>query len=224
MQSSLHQSSSASEMWSTFHAILPQDRTVMGHMRPMIEPMKGRLRGAAARPIFDSMMGEVVGIPIGDSADGNLALLLHTKLVEQSATEAVAAVALSPVTDLAMTGESGESRAAADPYFVRAQVEELISAYLAGHNPNDPTASPLYGNLASLPPIRVYVGDAEVLLDDAKRYVASAVAAGVDARIDVWEGMPHGFIGGVGKLDAANQALTAIGAFLSQQFENTLKA
>jgi monoterpene epsilon-lactone hydrolase len=54
-----------------------------------------------------------------------------------------------------------------------------------------------------------------VLLDDSRRYVERAVAAGVDARIDVWEGMPHGFIGRVGHLEAAAQALTAIGAFLS---------
>ena len=72
--------------------------------------------------------------------------------------------------------------------------------------------------LAGLPPIRVHVRDAEVLLDDSLRYVEHAVAAGVDARVDVWEGMPHGFIGSVGRLDASAQTLGAIGAFLSKQF------
>jgi hypothetical protein len=32
------------------------------------------------------------------------------------------------------------------------------------------------------------------------RYVERAVAAGVDARLDVWMGMPHGFAGGIGNL------------------------
>jgi epsilon-lactone hydrolase len=122
------------------------------------------------------------------------------------------------VTDLAMTGSSWESRASADPYFVRDQAEELIRAYLNGHGPADPMASPLYGDLAGLPPIRVHVGDDEVLLDDSLRYVERAVAAGVDAKLDVWEGMPHGFLGGVGHLEATSQALGAIGAFLSMQF------
>jgi epsilon-lactone hydrolase len=131
---------------------------------------------------------------------------------------AVAAVALSPVTDLAMTGPSWQSRADADPYFVRDQAEGLICSYLKGHDPADPTASPLYGTLAGLPPIRVHVGDAEVLLDDSLSDVERAVAAGVDASVDVWEGMPHGFIGSVGRLDASAQALDAIGAFLSKQF------
>jgi acetyl esterase/lipase len=52
-------------------------------------------------------------------------------------------------------------------------------------------ASPLYGVLGGLPPLRVHVG--EVLLDDSLRHVERAVAAGVDAKVDVWEGMPHGF-------------------------------
>ena len=37
----------------------------------------------------------------------------------------------------------------------------------------------------------------EVLLDDSRRYVERAVATGVDATLDVWMGMPHGFINGV---------------------------
>jgi epsilon-lactone hydrolase len=36
-----------------------------------------------------------------------------------------------------------------------------------------------------------------VLLDDSRRYVERAVAAGVDATLDVWMGMLHGYINGV---------------------------
>ena len=71
--------------------------------------------------------------------------------------------------------------------------------------------------LIGLPPIRVHVGDDEVLLDDSLRYVERAVAAGVDAKLDVWEGMPHGFLGGIGKFNAAAHALDAIGAFLIER-------
>lgn len=77
---------------------------------------------------------------------------------------------------------------------------ESIRGYLGDADPTDPLASPLYGDLAHLPPIRAYVGDDEVLLDDSRRYVERAVAAGVDARIDVWKGMPHGFATGVGRM------------------------
>ncbi len=155
---------------------------------------------------------------VGDSAGGGLALGLLARLASRSPSSVdmpVAAVALSPVTDLAMTGSSWVSRAAADPYFTREQVSGLVDAYLAGHAPTDPTASPLYGDLTGLPPIRVHVGDDEVLLDDSLRYVSRAVQAGVDARLDVWEGMPHGFASGVGRMSAADGAMSAIGTFLA---------
>jgi monoterpene epsilon-lactone hydrolase len=156
----------------------------------------------------------------GDSAGGNLALgLLHFAAAQRASGGAVpvAAVALSPVTDLALTGASWETRAAADPYFVRSQVAELVRSYLGGHDPADPLASPLYGKFAGLPPIRVHVGDDEVLLDDSLRYIERAVAAGVDARVDVWEGMPHGFLSSIGTLAASNQALDEIGRFLADR-------
>ena len=156
----------------------------------------------------------------GDSAGGNLALELLQFAAAQRAsggTLPVAAVAFSPVTDLALTGASWETRAAADPYFLRSQVAELVRSYLGGHDPADPLASPLYGNLAGLPPVRIHVGDDEVLLDDSLRYVERAVAAGVDARVDVWEGMLHGFLSGIGTLAASEQALDEIGRFLADR-------
>ena len=156
----------------------------------------------------------------GDSAGGNLALgLLHFAAAQRAWGGAlpVAAVALSPVTDLALTGASWETRAGADPYFLRSQVAELVRSYLGDHAPADPLASPLYSKLAGLPPVRTYVGDDEVLLDDSLRYVERAVAAGVDARVDVWECMPYGFLSGIGTLAASRQALDEIGRFLADR-------
>jgi epsilon-lactone hydrolase len=157
----------------------------------------------------------------GDSAGGNLALSLLSFAAVQSRENnirLVGAVALSPVTDLAMTGSTWESRADADPFFVPEQCRELIAAYLNGHDATDPVASPLYGSLTGLPPVRVHVGDDEVLLDDSLRYVERAAAAGVDAKVDVWEGMPHGFMGNIGQLEAAAEATKAVGTFLSARF------
>ena len=153
----------------------------------------------------------------GDSAGGNLALVLLSIACGQTYLgdlAPVGAVAISPVTDLALTGESYETRAEADPYFTKSQAAGLVASYLGHADPNDPLASPLYGDLSGLPPIRVHVGDDEVLLDDSRRYVERAAQAGVDAELDVWMGMPHGFVTGIGQFDAARQSLNAIGAFL----------
>lgn len=160
----------------------------------------------------------------GDSAGGNLTLALLSTASAQVSTGGVSpvgAVAISPVTDLALTGESFNTRAEAEPYFTKSQVAGLVHSYLGATDPKNPLASPLYGDLSGLPPIRIQVGDDEVLLDDSRRYVERAVAAGVDARLDVWMGMPHGFVTGVGKYNAANEALSAVGVFLRERLGST---
>jgi acetyl esterase/lipase len=162
----------------------------------------------------------------GDSAGGNLALVLLSIASEPASKDAVApavAVVFSPLTDLALTGESFDTRAEADPYFTKPQAAGLIRSYLGDTDPKNPLASPLYGDLTGLPPIRVHVGDDEVLLDDSRRYVERAVAAGVDAELDVWMGMPHGFVTNVGGFNAATQALRASGAFLADRLGRTVR-
>ena len=71
--------------------------------------------------------------------------------------------------------------------------------------------------------MRAHVGNDEVLLDDAASYVEQAIAAGVDATLDVWNGMPHGFLSGVGNLSAADHALDAIGVFLTDRLATDAK-
>jgi epsilon-lactone hydrolase len=147
----------------------------------------------------------------GDSAGGDLALVLLSIL------PAAGAVVFSPVTDLTLSGESFETRAEADPFFTKSQAAGLVRSYLGDTDPKNPLASPLYADLTGLPPIRIHVGDDEVLLDDSRRYVERALAAGVDAKTDIWTGMPRGFVTNIGGFNAASQALKASGAFLTEQ-------
>jgi acetyl esterase/lipase len=135
----------------------------------------------------------------------------------------VGAVVFSPITDLALTGESYDTRADAELYFTKSQAAGLVRSYLGVTDPKNPLASPLYADLTGLPPIRIHVGDDEVLLDDSRRYVENAVAAGVDAKVDVWMGMPHGFVTNVGGFNAAMQALKASGAFLTARLGGTAR-
>jgi len=158
----------------------------------------------------------------GDSAGGNLALVLASRVTSKAASIDAALVGvavLSPVTDLTLSGATYRTRADADPLFTRPQVAELVRSYLGKADGKLPLASPLHGRLTGMPAIRIDVGDDEVLLDDSLRYVERAVAAGVDARADVWIGMPHGFPAHIGRLKAAAQALDAIGAFLAGRFK-----
>jgi len=195
-------------------AFVPDYRLAPEHLFPAaVEDVEACYRGLVDKGINKIAL-------TGDSAGGDLALVLLSIACAQAHNGGIApvgAVAISPVTDLALTGESFETRAEADPYFTKSQVAGLVASYLGETDPKNPLASPLYGDLSGLPPIRVHVGDDEVLLDDSRRYVERAVAAGVDATLDVWLGMPHGFVTGIREFDAARQALSAIGAFTAER-------
>jgi epsilon-lactone hydrolase len=153
----------------------------------------------------------------GDSAGGALAIELAARLAQDpGAIKPSALVLLSPVTDLTLSGETWQTRAEADVYFTLAQVQGLVQMYLGGQNTTDPLASPLFLDVRGLPPIRVHVGDDEMLLDDSRRFVQRAAAAGVDARLTIWQGMLHVFPNAVGTFEASDTALNEIGAFLNR--------
>lgn len=142
----------------------------------------------------------------------------------QASKEAIApagTVVFSPITDLVLTRKIFSTRADADPYFTRSQAAGLVRSYLVNIDPKNPMASPLHGDLKSLPPIRVHVGNDEVLLDDARRY--GRRRGRVDAKLDIWTGMPHDFFTGIGSFKAATAALRETAAFLAEQLESTAK-
>jgi monoterpene epsilon-lactone hydrolase len=197
-------------------AFIPDYRLAPEHRFPAAtDDVWACYQGLAARDVHRIAL-------TGDSAGGNLALGLASRVTAEAvATNAtlVGVAVLSPVTDLTLSGATYETRAEADPLFTRAQVAELVRSYLGNADARDPLASPLHGRHSGMPSIRIHVGDDEVLLDDSLRYVERAVAAGVDARVDVWMGMPHGFPGSIGRLRAAAEALDAIGMFLTERLQ-----
>jgi alpha/beta hydrolase fold len=74
--------------------------------------------------------------------------------------------------------------------------EELAAVarlYLGDHDRCDPLASPLYGDLAGLPPVRIHVGEDEILLDDSVRFGERLEAAGGVCQVHTWQGMIHVF-------------------------------
>ncbi|MBZ9936634.1 alpha/beta hydrolase [Mesorhizobium sp. BR1-1-16] len=161
-------------------------------------------------------------VVVGDSAGGGLTLALLSILAADRAKGTVlplGAAVMSPWTDLALTGESYETRAEADPIFTRGVLQGFADMYLQGQDPTNPKASPLHARFDGLPPVRIDVGDNEVLLADSVRYADRARAAGVDVMLSVWEGMPHVFQSSLGQFLAAEQSVNAISDFLRQRLD-----
>lgn len=153
----------------------------------------------------------------GDSAGGNLVLAAMLALRERRLALPVAAVLMSPWTDLAATGASYASRAEADPIHQRPMILALAKNYLGAQgDPRDPLVSPLYADLKGLPPLLIQVGDRETVLDDSVVFAANARAAGIDVDLQVWDGMIHVFQMFGAELPEAHQAIASVAGFLNR--------
>ena len=65
------------------------------------------------------------------------------------------------------------------------------ASYFQGHEPTDPLVSPLFGDLAGLPPLFVTATQGESLLSDTTRLAERAEKAGVDVTLRVVEDSVH---------------------------------
>lgn len=130
----------------------------------------------------------------GDSAGGNLTLALMLRLRAMGEALPAAAWLVSPWLDLRMTGKTLDSKADIDPLISRDYLTGLAAAFLAGHDPGDPDVSPLYADLAGLPPVLIQVGSSETLLDDAVRGAAALGAAEVRTTLEIWPRMIHAWM------------------------------
>lgn len=136
----------------------------------------------------------------GDSAGGNLTLVLLAWIRDNQRRVPNAALALSPVTDARFVSPSIRGNLDSD-VILRPLAKRLAwlpgfmiglaGRFMAGHRASDPVVSPLLGDLGGLPPILVLASDCEILRDDGRRYVNKAVEAGTDATLMLWDNVPH---------------------------------
>ena len=150
----------------------------------------------------------------GESAGGNLAIELLIAGHPQGLTMPAAALLLSPVTDLTVTGASYAGKAHADPAITAQAIRTRAADYLAGTDPADPRVSPVYADLSGLPPLLIQAGSHEVLLDDATRLAAKAAADNVAVILDITPGVPHVFQAFAALLDEGDAALNRAARFI----------
>ncbi|MHA2232330.1 MAG: alpha/beta hydrolase [Candidatus Hodarchaeales archaeon] len=151
----------------------------------------------------------------GDSAGGYFTLMTLVRLRNDGASLPGGAVVLSPATDLASTSESFIKNAPADPVLAPLGIWWWPETYLAGVNPLDPLASPVYADLTGLPPILIQVSTSEMLFNDATRFAERAKAVGVDITLQTWDNTLHVFQ--AFGLPESEEAITKIAEFVQKQ-------
>lgn len=154
----------------------------------------------------------------GDSAGG--ALTLTTLLVARDAGLPLPAGAfvLSPWVDLELRGATIDAHADFD-YLSRASLSHFTELYLHGVDPRTPLVSPLRADLRRLPPLLIHAGGVETLLDEGRELAQAAERAGVDVRLEVWDGMIHAWHAYTQYLPQARSALRSIGEFVRRSVE-----
>lgn len=162
----------------------------------------------------------------GDSAGGNLALSLIAWVRDQGIRQADAVVAMSPVTDATFSAPSVVNNIETDvmlgPQFgalrkVPKTVLLWITWITTRINPSDPLVSPVFGDLSNLPPVLLHASEAEMMVDDCRRYVNKAVAAGSPAKLQTWAHVAHAWHIFEPELAEAREALEEIRKFIAAQ-------
>jgi monoterpene epsilon-lactone hydrolase len=152
-------------------------------------------------------------IIVGESAGGGLCLATLLALRDQGIPLPAAGVAMSPWTDLALTGESYRTQlnSSIDPPGMSMVCSKY---YVREHDPYLPWISPLYGDLHGLPPLFICVGTYETMLDDSLRFAEKAKADGVEITLRVGEEMIHCFPIMAPLFPEATEALNEICSFI----------
>ena len=150
---------------------------------------------AAARWLAESPAAvgrEVTGlIPIGDSAGGNLTIVITNALRDKPArVPVVMQVPIYPATDESTDGSMAQF--AEGHLLTREAMDWFMGSYqsIAG----DPRAYPLHASVAGTPPTVLVTAGLDPLRDQGRRYGAALIQAGVDVDYREMRGSIHGFV------------------------------
>jgi monoterpene epsilon-lactone hydrolase len=153
---------------------------------------------------------------MGDSAGGGLALATLLKLRDDGRPLPCAGICLSPLADFEGSGDSAKPGVVDDPMIPAAAIPVAGEIYAPGQSRN-PLVSPIFGNFSGVPPLLIFVGTREVLLDDAVRIRNNAERDGVQVKLVVKEGLTHAWPFFGPDLPESAEVFTELGSFLDQQ-------
>lgn len=171
---------------------------------------------AAYHWLLDSGVSPEHLIVVGDSAGGGLVLALLVKLAQEALPQPAGAVLISPWLDLTLSGDSYTRNTQTDFMESRELLLEMRQSYLGAHDPRSELSSPLFAEVSGLPPLLVYAGSDELLVDDAIRLGERLRQVGGSVELQIGEGFWHTWpiTATMRPFPEGTQALERIGAFV----------
>ena len=152
----------------------------------------------------------------GDSAGGSLAVATLVAARDSGDALPRGALLISPWVDLESRRPSVASNSTFD-WGDRGYLEHWSAQYLNGADPRDPRGSPLYADLAGLPPLLIQIGTAELLYDEVVAFAEKARAQGVEVTLQPWPEMVHGWAMLKDFFPQARRSVEAIARFVDSK-------
>jgi monoterpene epsilon-lactone hydrolase len=147
---------------------------------------------AVYRELLKTTPPEQIGV-FGTSTGGGMTLSLMLRAKAEGLPMPAAIAPGTPWTDLTKTGDSYYTNEGIDNILVSYDgwLGEAAKLYADGHDLKDPLLSPVYGDVAGLPPTLLTAGTRDLFLSNTARMHLKLREAGVNADLIVFEGMSH---------------------------------
>lgn len=130
----------------------------------------------------------------GDSAGGNLVLVMLHRAIVAGEPLPACAVLMSPAVDCTLASPSMVDNQPHDPMLQLDSLLVLRDHYVpAPELYTHPEVSPLFADFTGFPPLFFQAGSTELLRDEAMRAAEKAYAAGVDVELELWPRAVHAF-------------------------------
>jgi acetyl esterase/lipase len=127
---------------------------------------------------------------------------------------------ICPVTDLLMEGDTHRTLADADAMLTEEALRPGYDAYADPGEQKLPYVSPVHADFAAgFPPTLFLAGGRERLLSDSIRMHRAIRAAGGQSRLEVFEAMPHSFLGAMADAPEGRAALAELQSFWTEHMD-----
>ena len=168
------------------NAYAPQYRLAPAHRYPAaVEDATASYKALLASGVAPDKV-----VVAGDSAGGGLSLALLLKIRDLKLPMPGGLILFSPYTDLTHSSYTITTNAHTD-YLPARELSQPNLVYADRAQLTDPMVSPVFADLTGLPPMLVFAGGAEMILDDSARLVANADRDGVESTFVVEDEMMH---------------------------------